>query len=79
MPQISSPAAGRHFLWNKKGARSQASPPAAGRLISPILFQPMAILAERFYVIKKDSCFRTLVFPKNHSGSCLSLFQLIPQ
>ena len=39
------------FKTNKKEARSQASSPAAGRLISPILFQPMAILAERFYVI----------------------------
>ena len=37
------------FKTNKKEARSQASSPAAGRLISPILFQPMAILAERFY------------------------------
>ena len=39
------------FKTNKKESRSQASSPAAGRLISPILFQPMAILAERFYVI----------------------------
>ena len=39
------------FKTNKKEARSQASSPAAGHLISPILFQPMAILAERFYVI----------------------------
>ena len=39
------------FKTNKKETRSQASSPAAGRLISPILFQPMAILAERFYVI----------------------------
>ena len=39
------------FKTNKKEARSQASSPAAGRLISPILIQPMAILAERFYVI----------------------------
>ena len=39
------------FKTNKKEARSQASSPAAGRLISPILFQPLAILAERFYVI----------------------------
>ena len=39
------------FKTNKKEARSQASSPAAGRLISPIFFQPMAILAERFYVI----------------------------
>ena len=37
------------FKTNKKEARSQASSPAAGRLISPILFQPMAILAEHFY------------------------------
>ena len=37
------------FKTNKKETRSQASSPAAGRLISPILFQPMAILAERFY------------------------------
>ena len=39
------------FKTNKKESRSQASSPAAGRLISPILFHPMAILAERFYVI----------------------------
>ena len=39
------------FKTNKKEARSQASSPAAGHLISPILFQSMAILAERFYVI----------------------------
>ena len=42
------------FKTNKKESRSQASSPAAGRLISPILFQPMAILAERFYVIGRN-------------------------
>ena len=36
---------------DEKEAASRASPPAAGRLIGPILFQPMAILAEAFYVI----------------------------
>ena len=39
------------FKTNKKEARSQASSPAAGRLISPILLQSMEIPAERFYVI----------------------------
>ena len=34
--------------------RERASPPAAGRLISPTLFQPMVILAERFYVIGRN-------------------------
>ena len=36
---------------NKKGVRSQASPPAAGRFCGKILLQPMAILAERFCFI----------------------------
>ena len=36
---------------NKKEARLQASPPAAGRFCGIILFRRMAIPAKRFYVI----------------------------
>ena len=61
------------FKTNKKEARSQASSPAAGRLISPILFQPMAILAERFYVIGRTVLWhkkkrRSLSYTKTYSA-----------
>ena len=35
-------------------AHSQVSPPAAGRFCDKILFQPMAILAKRFYFIGRN-------------------------
>ena len=52
----------------KKEARSRASPPAASRLISPILFHPIAFLAERFYVIG-----RTFLWHKTGCHPCLTV------